>query len=113
DGQAEQVGLGQRRPQLVVDPVIGGLHLPDPVGSDEAGEDPVGGLTDRLLLLAEGEVHHDAPWESSARRGSVRSEPSTGWNTGRVRSSSKVSNRAWTGVPMPPPSGAMPATLAT
>ena len=39
DGQAEQVGLGQLRPQLAVEAVVGALDLGHPLGGRHAGED--------------------------------------------------------------------------
>ena len=75
-GQPEQVGRGQRGPQLAVDPVVRLLDHPHPVRVDEAVEDPVGRLADGQLLLGEREVHGQLPlWPA-------------GQNTGRESSSS-------------------------
>ena len=98
--QAEQVRLGQFRPQGPVDPVLGRLDLLDPVGVDQAGEDAVGRLADRGLLVVEGEVHQFVLVSSA------------GWNTGSDRSSSKSSKSASTAMPMWAVSGVMPDTLA-
>ena len=59
--EAEQVGGGERGPQLSIDTVLGPLDLAHPIRGDEAGEDARHRLIDRLLLFREGEVHGVAP----------------------------------------------------
>ena len=94
NGQPEQVGLGQLGPQLAVEAVLAGLHLLDPLGGAQPGEQAIGGLLDGPLLLVEGEVHQ-------LFLVSLVAGPSgAGRNTGRVRSSSNSSKSATTGMPM-------------
>ena len=79
DGQPEQVGVGQRLPQVAVDALVAGLHGGDPLGVDQAGEEAGRGLGDRQLLVGQLEVHQ-APFFPSA--------VPAGTNTGRDSSSS-------------------------
>ena len=78
DGEPEEVGVGQRLPQLAVDALGAGLHGSGAFGVDQSRKETGGGLGDRELLLAQLEVHQ-APFPAAV---------SAGTNTGRDSSSS-------------------------
>ena len=72
-GDPEQVGRGQPRPRVAVEPLAAGLHLLQPLLGDLPLEHLQGRVADRLLLLREPEVHDRPPIASpSACRGRRR-----------------------------------------
>ena len=94
---AQQVGIGQLRPQGPVDPVGSSLDLLHPLGRGLIGEDPRRQVGDRLLILGKGEVH----------------QPGAGWNWGNVSSSSKATISSSRGMPTRTSAGSTPITLDT
>ena len=57
EGDAEQAGLGELRPQLAVEVVLTGLDLLEALVGDLGVEDLLGEALQVLLLLVEGKVH--------------------------------------------------------
>ena len=78
DGEPEQVGVGQRLPQVAVDALGAGLDGGDALGVDQTGEETGGGLGHRELLVGQFEVHQ-APFPAGVPAGT---------NTGSDSSSS-------------------------
>jgi hypothetical protein len=71
DGQAEQVRLGELRPELAVEPVALGLQFLQALDVQLLLEDLAGELAEHRLLFAEVEVHRVAasPTSPGRRRG--------------------------------------------
>ena len=82
DGEPEQVGVGQRLPEVAVDALGAGLDGRNALGVDQTGNETGGGLGHRELLVGQFEIHQ-APFPAGVADGVP-----AGTNTGSDSSSS-------------------------